>query len=91
MSKEDYLVLIDWIKRHNINEIPYDLFIQFEIAKINYNKLFQKLNIPINFSLYQVDDFINDNVIIEKYKENIIFQYIYLILSPPIYLIPKLH
>lgn len=86
MNKNNYDLLMNWLKKRNIKSIPYDLFIQYEIQELNYNKIFENLEISLNFSLKQVDSFIkhNDNVM-EKYKKNIIFQYIYLILSPFIF------
>lgn len=86
MNKHNYLALIDWLKKHNIVGIPYDLFNQFEIGRINYKKIFEELNIFNFFPLYYVDDFVKRNeIVLQIYKKNIIFQYIYLILSPYIF------
>lgn len=83
ISKDNYLMFMDWLKSHSINKIPYKLFIKFEIEQINYKELFNDFNIPRNFSLQQVDNLIKNNrKVMKKYEENIIFQYIYLILSP---------
>ena len=65
-----------------MDKIPYELFNQFETSKIDYNQLFKTLDL-FNFTLYQVDDFIkNNDIAMQMYMENIIFQYAYLILSP---------
>lgn len=83
ISKDNYLMFMDWLKSHSINKIPYKLFIKFEIGQINYKELFDDFNIPRDFSLQQVDNLIkNSRKVMKKYEENIIFQYIYLILSP---------
>lgn len=83
MRKDSYLMLMNWLKTHNIKRISYDLFIQFKMEQINYQELFIFLDSSNNFSLHQVDNLIkNNNKVMEIYKENIIFQYVYLILSP---------
>ena len=71
-----------YLKKHNIKKISYDLFLNFQIEAIDYNKLFEKLNNYTNFSLINVDDFIKINKeLMLQYNNNIIFQYCYKLLS----------
>lgn len=82
MSTLDYYKMMSYLKKHNIKKIPYNTFTQFEIKKIDYNKLFKDLKNYTNFLLINIDAFIKTNKELEfQCNNNIIFQYCYILLS----------
>lgn len=82
MSTLDYHKMMSYLKKHNIKKIPYNTFTQFEIKKIDYDKLFKYLKNYTNFLLINIDNFIKTNKeLLVQYNNNIIFQYCYILLS----------